>query len=178
MGMFTVRAVASTITRLPAGAIAGAIGSRRLMIGVIVLELLAILGLGGTGRPDLLVLLLALEGIAFGGYLTSAHAFIAEHTVPETRGAALGFYSTAGSVGAIAAPVGLGFVAEIWGFAAVFVVTAGLIFVGLLTLVMISGADSRSEQWERVLVQGQRLGIGAIRSMNYGQFKVTSFDRV
>jgi len=33
-------------------------------------------------------------------------------------------------------------------------------------------------QWERILVQGQRLGMGAIRSMNYGQFKVTEFAQV
>jgi len=33
------------------------------------------------------------------------------------------------------------------------------------------------EQWQRILVQGQRLGIGAIRSMGFGQFKVTGFER-
>lgn len=33
------------------------------------------------------------------------------------------------------------------------------------------------EQWERILVQGERLGMGAIRSMNYGQFKITDFAR-
>lgn len=34
------------------------------------------------------------------------------------------------------------------------------------------------EQWERILVQGQRLGLGALRSLGYGQFKITAFDRV
>lgn len=33
------------------------------------------------------------------------------------------------------------------------------------------------KQWERILVQGQRLGMGAIRSMGHGQFKVTEFAR-
>jgi hypothetical protein len=31
------------------------------------------------------------------------------------------------------------------------------------------------EQWERILVQGQRLGMGALRSLNYGQFRVMEF---
>jgi hypothetical protein len=34
------------------------------------------------------------------------------------------------------------------------------------------------EQWEQVLVLGQRLGTGAVRSMSIGQFKVTAFDKV
>jgi hypothetical protein len=34
------------------------------------------------------------------------------------------------------------------------------------------------EQWERILVQGQRLGMGALRSMGYGQFKITDFAPV
>lgn len=34
------------------------------------------------------------------------------------------------------------------------------------------------EEWERILVQGQRLGMGANRSLGYGQFKVTGFERV
>lgn len=33
------------------------------------------------------------------------------------------------------------------------------------------------EQWERILVQGQRLGMGAIRSLGYGQFKITDFAK-
>lgn len=33
------------------------------------------------------------------------------------------------------------------------------------------------EQWQHILIQGQRLGIGAIRSLGHGTFKVTGFDR-
>lgn len=34
------------------------------------------------------------------------------------------------------------------------------------------------DQWMRILLQGQRLGLGAIRSLGYGQFKVTAFDKM
>jgi hypothetical protein len=34
------------------------------------------------------------------------------------------------------------------------------------------------DQWERILVNGERLGMGAIRSMGHGTFKVTRFDKV
>lgn len=34
------------------------------------------------------------------------------------------------------------------------------------------------DQWKKILLLGQREGIGALRSMGYGQFRVTAFDRV
>jgi len=34
------------------------------------------------------------------------------------------------------------------------------------------------DQWARVLVQGQKIGLGAVRSLSYGQFLVTEFERV
>jgi hypothetical protein len=34
------------------------------------------------------------------------------------------------------------------------------------------------DQWARILIQGQKLGIGAMRSMGHGQFKVTALDKV
>lgn len=133
-GMFALRAVVSTVARVPCGLLAGAIGSRRVMLGSLGLELVAVLGLGGTERPAALGALLVLEGVAFGGFLTAAHAFIAEHTVAATRGAALGLYSAAGSVGGTLAPLGLGLVASQRGLPAVFVVTAGLLAAGLVLL--------------------------------------------
>lgn len=34
------------------------------------------------------------------------------------------------------------------------------------------------EQWERILVLGEKLGLGALRSLSHGQFAVTAFDRL
>jgi hypothetical protein len=34
------------------------------------------------------------------------------------------------------------------------------------------------EQWRSLLVLGQKGGLGALRSMGYGQFKVTAFDKL
>ena len=34
------------------------------------------------------------------------------------------------------------------------------------------------DQWAKVLTLGQRIGLGALRSMGYGQFCVVAFDRV
>jgi hypothetical protein len=36
----------------------------------------------------------------------------------------------------------------------------------------------KPEQWQRILLTGQREGLGAIRSLSHGQFKVKAFDRL
>jgi hypothetical protein len=35
-----------------------------------------------------------------------------------------------------------------------------------------------AEQWRRILVQGQDDGLGAMRSLQHGRFKVTAFDKM
>jgi MFS family permease len=85
-----------------------------------------------TDAPFLLGLLLLTEGIAFGTFLTSGQAFVAEFSTPATRGTAVGVYGTAGSLGSTLSPVVLGVIAEIWGVSTVFRVTGALIMIGLL----------------------------------------------
>jgi MFS family permease len=136
--IFAVRAAVSAVARLPSGLLVGRFGSRPILLGSVALEGVALLGVGLTEETSALYLLLALEGVAFGAYLTSGHAFVAEHSVAATRGAAIGLYSTAGSLGGTLAPIGLGLIGKAFGLPAVFVATAGLFGVGLATLAWIS----------------------------------------
>lgn len=47
-----------------------------------------------------------------------------------------------------------------------------------VSFVVSSLQDSiKPEQWRDILLAGQRLGIGALRSMGHGQFRVTGFDK-
>jgi MFS family permease len=144
--MFAARAITSAAIRLPCGALVGAIGSRRVMAGALGLELIAVTGFGLTESSVVLGVLLSLEGVASGAFMTSGHAFIAEHTVTESRGAALGLYSTAGSLSNALAPLGLGLVASALGLATVFLVSGVLIAAGLVaTLRIWAGAPVRAQ---------------------------------
>jgi hypothetical protein len=44
----------------------------------------------------------------------------------------------------------------------------------------VSSVENRvtREQWERILVLGEKLGLGALRSLSHGQFCVTAFDQL
>jgi MFS family permease len=150
--LFAIRAGVSAVARLPAGILAGTVGNRPVLVGALVVEAVAVLGLAGTERTAVLAVLLGLEGVAFGAFLTSGQAFVAEHTVAATRGAAIGLYSTAGSIGGTVAPLGLGLVAHALGLPSVFVVTAALIVLGLGAFAWVS-ARAREDLSRRRTVE-------------------------
>jgi DHA1 family multidrug resistance protein-like MFS transporter len=139
--MFAIRAIASTAVRLPSGAVTAAVGSGRVLIGSLIVQVVAVAGLGTAREFNAMLAWLILEGIGFGAFLTSAQSYLAEHTVEATRGAAIGFYSMTGGIGYTLAPLALGIVAERLGLGAVFFVTGGL---GVMALAVMAGVWSRS----------------------------------
>lgn len=128
--LFAARALASTLTRIPTGILTTYIAPRKLMVAGLLLSALVMLLVAGTVNPLMLAGVLALEGIAYGLFLTAGQADLAESAAEETRGAAIGVYGMAGSVGGAFSPLALGLVAEVWGLPPVFVITALLLFVG------------------------------------------------
>ncbi len=132
--MFAIRAIASTCVRLPSGALTGVIGSRQVVLGAIAVEMIAVAGIGTAESRETLMLWLILEGIGYGAFLASAQAYIAEHTVEATRGAAIGFYSMTGGIGNTLAPLALGVVADIFSLVTVFYVSSALVLIGLVAM--------------------------------------------
>jgi MFS family permease len=132
--MFSVRAFFSTLTRLPSAALTNRLPSRVVMVVALILAMAALLMMAQTNSISLLALLLIVEGVSFGAFLTSGQVFVAESGTPATRGAAVGVYSTAGSFGAMISPAVLGVVADLWGLRMVFRLTGALVFVGLVVI--------------------------------------------
>ena len=137
--MFSVRAFASAAARLPSGAITSRLPSRAVMLAALLLATTALFLMSRTNALSLLGILLIFEGISFGMFLPSGQAFTAENSTPATRGQVLGAYGTAGSLGSALSPLVLGFVAEVWGAGAVFVVTAALMGIGIATALVLFG---------------------------------------
>jgi MFS family permease len=135
--MFSVRAFCSAASRLPTGFVTSRLPSRYIMILALMLAMLVTLVMAQTASLPVLTVLLIVEGLSFGMFLTSGQVFVAQNSTPEARGSAVGIYSTAGSLSATLAPLAQGLVANRWGVAAVFratalAVVAGLIVVGYL----------------------------------------------
>lgn len=137
--MFSARAFTSTSARLPTGAIASRVPSRSMMVLALCLATAVMFLIPRTEQRLVLSLLLIVEGIAFGSFLTSGQIFVAQHSAAETRGAAVGAYSTAGSVGSIFGPVILGVAADVGGVQTAFWLTGVLVLLGLLGMAYLYG---------------------------------------
>ncbi|MFH0914033.1 MAG: MFS transporter [Chloroflexota bacterium] len=126
------------IGQLPAGWLAGRIGPR-LMITV---------GISGVGLAGFLVglspsyimtaVLLALMGLAGGGYHPAAPPMISASVEPNKRGSALGLHMIGGGASYFLAPLIAAAIATVWGWRGPFIVLAiptvilGLVFYLLL----------------------------------------------
>ncbi len=144
--MFASRAVFSTGARLPTGLAVGRLRSKNVLLISLGVAALSIAGIAITGNMWLLGAFLALEGIAYGMYLSSGQAYLTEHSERATRGAAIGVYSTAGGIGGTGGPFVLGFVAQFWGLRTVMWCMAGMIVVGLLLVLALGDEAEVSER--------------------------------
>lgn len=132
--MFALRALLSTAVRLPTGLLSVRISSRHLMLAALLLAIAMSFAIANTSRIDLLSVWLALEGIAFGMFLTAGQAYVTEHAADSERGTAVGLYSTAASLGSTAGPLLLGLAAQHWSLSAVFWLTGLFALLGTALL--------------------------------------------
>ncbi|MHB8645615.1 MAG: MFS transporter [Thermomicrobiales bacterium] len=151
--MFAIRALVSAASRFPNSMLARHVGGKPILLIALFLEVVVMFGIAMTGQRVLLTALLAAEGLAFGAYLVAGQTFIAEHTTRETRGAAVGVYSTASNLGGTAAPILLGLIAGRWGIASVFTVTASVLCIGFVVCAAGMLFVHRSNETLRVVQQ-------------------------
>lgn len=133
-GLYSMRGLVSTFTRLPIGALSTPQWSYRVMLVAMVLGGVAVMAMARlTGYVGLSVALVA-EGISYGMFLTAGQAFVTQYAEPQVRGAALGAYNMAGGVSIALSPFLLGALAEQVGLNSVFLGTGALLLVGTLAL--------------------------------------------
>ncbi len=142
MGL-TVRGLASTVTRIPAGMAMSRLGALRMMVFGLGASAVIILAVPAFDALVLLSVILGLQGIFYGIYLTSANTFVTEVAPEGMEGASMGVFSTFSNVSGIVSPIVLGAVAEAWGIDATFSVSFGLAVVGMVVLSVISRMNAR-----------------------------------
>lgn len=158
--MFSARALTSASARLPTGAIASKISSRVVMLTALLIAVVAMFLLPQTEQRVVLSLLLILEGVAFGSFLTSGQIFVAQYSAADTRGAAVGAYSAAGSLGSIFSPIVLGIVADLGGVQTVFWLTGLLVLLGVVVITYLySGKNPVQPVLRRIEKVAKRSGL-------------------
>jgi MFS family permease len=142
--MFAIRALASTSVRLPTGVSSTRFQSKHLMTVALVLGMVMVWSICFLTSPLALTIVLAGEGICFGMFLTSGQMFVTEEVDEADRGAAMGVYSTTGSIASTAGPFLMGAVAALWGLRSVFWFTGALVAMGIVAFLYLSSRPSAS----------------------------------
>jgi MFS family permease len=128
--LFAWRSIASAAGRVPMGALSARLPAHWTLSGVLVIEAAINLAISRTASPVVLTGLLILEGIGFGIFLVSGQMAVASAAGRTNRGAAVGLFWMAGSLGDLVGPIALGVIAQEMGLIAVFRTVAVAVMVG------------------------------------------------
>lgn len=129
---FTTRGVASTAVRLPVGSFTRRFRVLNLMLVGLLLSSVTILSISWSDGLILVSILLGLQGISYGIYLTSGHIYIASNSREDYRGTAMAVYSMFGNLSGIINPLILGLVAEAIGTEGALQFSAGMTLLGIV----------------------------------------------
>jgi len=142
MGL-TVRGLASTVTRIPVGMVISRLGMLNMMALGLGASAVMILSIPAFDALVLLSVILGLQGISYGIYLTSANIYVTEVAPEGMEGASMGVFSTFANISGIVSPIVLGAVAEAWGINTTFRVSFALAVVGLVILFIFSRMNAQ-----------------------------------
>lgn len=140
--LFAWRSLASATGRLPMGPLSARLPAHWTLAAVLVVEAAINLGISRTVSPVVLTALLILEGVGFGVFLVSSQAAVSAASLTN-RGAAVGLFWMAGSIGDLVGPIVLGVVAGRFGLVAVFELVAVLVLAGTTIVVALGIAAAR-----------------------------------
>jgi MFS family permease len=111
----TSRGLASTAIRLPTGSIARYMNVLNLMIMGLVLSGLTIFAVSDVSTIVLVSIIMGIQGIAYGIFLTTGNIYVAEKSPKELKGTSMALYSMFGNISSVITPLILGFTAETFG---------------------------------------------------------------
>ena len=139
----TSRGLASTLVRLPVGALTRHVRALNLMLLGLAFSAATVYGVSGATTLVLVTVLMGLQGVAYGIYLTSGNVYVAEEAPEELRGTAMAVYSMFGSVSGMVNPLLLGVIAESFGGRGALRFAAGFTLIGIAAVYALAGRRTR-----------------------------------
>jgi len=138
---FTTRGIVSTVVRLPIGIVTKYVKTFTLMATGLTLSALTILSLSLQTSLVILSIIMGIQGLAYGIYLTSGNVYIAEESPPNQKGTAMAVYSMFGNLGGILGPLILGIIAETTNSSGALRFSAVATFIGLVIVYLMHKRD-------------------------------------
>jgi len=138
----TSRGLASTLVRLPVGALTRHVKALNLMLLGLAFSAAMVFGVSGSTTLVLVTALMGLQGVAYGIYLTSGNVYVSEEAPEELRGTTMAVYSMFGNVSGVVNPLLLGVIAEGIGVGGAMRFSAGFTVLGIVAVMILARARS------------------------------------
>lgn len=135
--IFFVRGLATTMIRIPAGLAITRLGEPLLMISALASGILGLVALPLTDNYLIIVLLMVVQGLTFGGFLTSSSTFLLHFAPPSERGTTLGlvriFQGTLNTVNSYI----IGITADYFGVKSTYLTVGSTLAIALSVMVVL-----------------------------------------
>jgi MFS family permease len=142
---FTTRGLASTAIRLPVGIITKHVRPLFLMIIGLTMSAFMIYSVSLSSGIILVSLVMGLQGIAYGIYLTSGHVYVASNSEEQHRGTALAMYSMFGNLSGVINPLILGLIAEAFGPHGALQFSTAIAIIGVLLVYLLANRVNENQ---------------------------------
>lgn len=133
---FTVLSLASLVVIWHAGSVSDRLGRKVTMVPALAVTAAACAVLGTIRSAGILMLLMAVLGVAGGYSRPGPTSIVGDVAPPDARGVAVAGYRTAGDVGALVGPIIVGVVAENLGYGPAFVAVAAMAVLAFAAAVL------------------------------------------
>jgi predicted MFS family arabinose efflux permease len=141
--LYTSSALAGAISSPLLGRLGDKIGKRPLLIGAMAIFFFVFGGFALARNLKDLLLIMIIEGSAWGAIGISATSLIADLVPSERRGTALGIYNTAWNLGWIIGPIVGGMFSDNFGFRKTFLFASLFILGGIILALLILPQDPK-----------------------------------
>jgi MFS family permease len=140
----TSRGLASTAVRLPVGSLTRRIKALNLMATGLLLSAATIFTVSNSVGLVLVSVLMGVQGVAYGIYLTSGNVYVSEEAPRDRKATAMAVYSMFGNIGGIVGPAVLGVIAERVGANGALQFSAAAAVLGVALALTLARRDSGS----------------------------------
>jgi MFS family permease len=130
--MFAIRSGVSALGRMPNGLLVQRVGNLPVMLVALAIDAVAMVGIGWSQSSHAIMVMLAMDGLAYGGFVVAGQTYISNRTTASNRGATGAVYGMASGIGGTVGPFLLSVVADHWGLRFVFAAVGGTLALGAM----------------------------------------------
>jgi len=99
---------------------------------LLAIDAVAMFGIGCTQSSHAIMVMLAMDGLAYGGFVVAGQTYISNRTTASNRGATGAVYGMASGIGGTVGPFLLSVVADRWGLRFVFAAVGATLALGAM----------------------------------------------